>query len=90
MFLGHISLFSLGGLQSAFSSMSSSAGGLALIFDCSLFLHLVHFFAIGVAEVWAVAATLAKKRRKEEASNIIPWSLLLFQPLARRKMFPIA
>lgn len=70
--------------------MSSPAGGLALVFDCSLFLHFVHFFAIGVAGVWAVATTLAKKRRKEETSNIIPWFLLLFQPIMRRKMFPIA
>jgi len=52
--------------------MSSSAGGLALIFDCSLFLHLVHFFAIGVAEVWAVAATLAKKQWKKHNKQHYP------------------
>jgi len=52
--------------------MSSSAGGLALVFDCSLFLHLVHFFAIGVAGVWAVAATLAKKQWKKHNKQHYP------------------
>jgi hypothetical protein len=44
------------------------------------------FLAIGVAEVWAVATTLAKKQWKEEASDIILWVLLSFQPLVRRKI----
>jgi len=76
MFLGHISPFRQWLAISIFKYEVYQQAGWLWYSTVRFFYTWYTFLAIGVAGVWAVAATLAKKQWKEEASDIILWFLL--------------